>query len=249
VLIKTEEAHQSDKQQFEIGALQADSGFTALTALVRTRRLAALGGSDAAARAADSRSSASLARRSVRKRLVLAASVCRSSAFGELGFTLLLFDCMFFGALSVTSMQHPDYSGSFVVFIASAATTCVGSRVRARFVRVSSRLCQPGSLLHKGSGQGLRRPAAPLLGLCPITDDACIGAHQFALLSPRFRHLRSGLLRLTLRVRPFLEAVRPAVSKGNAHLSAMTWSRMTWSRERYTLEQKVPYSRTGRAME
>jgi hypothetical protein len=133
VLIKTEKARQSDEQQFEIGRFSGGFGLYGADC-ARTRRLAALGGLDAAARAADSRSSASLARRSMRKRLVLAASVCRSSAFGELDFTLLLFDCMFFGALSLASMQHPDYSESFVVFvfIASAAAARVEFRVRAR---------------------------------------------------------------------------------------------------------------------
>ncbi len=137
MLIKTEKARQSDEQQVEIGRFSGGFGLYGADC-ARTRRLAALGGSDAAARAAASRSSASLARRSVRKRLVLAASVCRSSVFEELDFTLFLFDCMFFGALSFASVQHPDYSEAFVVFIASAATTRIGSRVRTRFVRISS---------------------------------------------------------------------------------------------------------------
>ena len=111
MLIKTEKARQSDEQQFEIGRFSGGFGLYGADR-ARTRRLAALGGLDAAARAADSRSSASLARRSMRKRLVLAASVCRSSAFGELDFTLLLFDGMFFGALPLASVQHPDYSES-----------------------------------------------------------------------------------------------------------------------------------------
>jgi hypothetical protein len=164
----------------------------------------------------------------MRKRLVLAASVCRSSAFGELDFTLLLFDGMFFGALPFASVQHPDYSESFVVFvfIASAAAARVEFRVRARFGRVPSGLCRPGSLLHKGSGPGLRRPAAPRSGSCPITDDARIGAHQFTMPRSPFRHFRSGLLRLMLRVRPFLETVRPAVSKGNAHF--LPWLDWAW---------------------
>src|SRR4051812_37680052 len=98
---------------------QADSGFTVLAA-ARMLRLAGFGRSEAATRAAASRSSASLARRNARKRLVLAASICRRSVlFRGLDFALLVLDRMFLSTLSLSGAQNPDYSGSFIFVILS----------------------------------------------------------------------------------------------------------------------------------
>src|SRR3954447_13703456 len=107
----------------------------------------------------------------------------------------------------------------------SAAARRVVSRVRVRFVRASPRRCPPGPPLHRGPEQALRRPAAPGWGSFPVADNARIGTRQFPFLPSRFRNInsRSGLLYRALRIGPFLETARYAISARNAHCSVMSW--------------------------